>query len=257
MISNRIFVNGPRLERREDLAGTIDEVLRLGWSGHFSIARSALDALCEDARVTTTGERAVCRALLALVCVALDDIPTARRLARQTISDTSRPSTSTAPPEMRWLRLARVLAANAAYAHGDAVRAKRAVRAQFVVRDPESAWLGASSQRPWREAPDSVQRYARFVAAVRERHEAQLPSPLTPMERQIFSLLATGANAVRIAALLGRSAYTVRTHVRNAYAKLGAHGRRDALSKARALGLLQLDASHVVAPRTHVPMKRA
>jgi DNA-binding CsgD family transcriptional regulator len=251
MISNHAFVGGsPRFERREDLAGTIDEVLRLGWSGHFSIARSALVALCEDARVTTTGERAVCRALLALVCVALDDITTARRLARQAISTTSRPVRHTAPPEMRWLRLARVLAANAAYLIGDAGRAKRAVRAQFVAQDPESAWLGALVHRPWQEAPDSLQRHARFVAAVRERHEAQLPSPLTPMEREIFTHLAAGANAVRIAALLGRSTHTVRTHVRNAYAKLGAHNRRDALAKARALGLLNLGVRHLAGPRT-------
>ncbi len=238
MISKHAFVGGPRFERREDLAGAIDEVLRLGWSGHFSIARSVLVALCEDARVTTTGERAVCRALLALVCLALDDIATARRLARQTISTTSEPWRHSAPLEMRRLRLARVLAANAAYLIGDAARAKRAVRGQFVAHDPESAWLGALAHRPWQEAPDSVQRHARFVAAVRERHEAQLPSPLTATEREIFAHLATGANTVRIAILLGRSTHTVRTHVRNAYAKLGAHGRADALAKARGLGLL-------------------
>jgi DNA-binding CsgD family transcriptional regulator len=241
MISNHAFVGGPRFERREDLAGTIDEVLRLGWSGHFSIARSALAALCEDARVTTTGERAVCRALLALVCVALDDIATARRLARQTISATSSPWRHAAPREMRWLRLARVLAANAAYLIGDAARAKRAVRSQFVANDPESVWLGAPAIRPWHEAPTAVQRYVRFVAAVRERYEAHLPSPLTPTEREIFMHLATGANSVRIAVLLGRNTSTVRTHLRNAYAKLGAHSRREALSKARALGLLTLD----------------
>ncbi len=242
MIGDHAFVGeAPRFERPESFTRTIDEVLRLGWSGHFSIARSALVALCDDARVASTGESAVCRALLALVCVALDDIATARRLARQALSATSRPWRHTAPPEMRWLRLARVLAANAAYLIGDAARAKRAVRAQFVSHDLESAWLGALAHRPWQEAPNAVQRHARFVSAVRERYEGHLPSPLTPTELDIFAHLATGANCVRIAALLGRSPHTVRTHMRNAYAKLGAHGRADALSKARALGLLRRD----------------
>jgi DNA-binding CsgD family transcriptional regulator len=250
MITKYAFVVGPRFERREDLAETIDEVLRLGWSGHFSIARSALVALCDDARFSSKGERAVCRALLALVCVALDDITTGRRLARQTISNTSRPCRHTAPPEMRWLRLARILAATAAHAIGDATRAKRAVHARFVANDPESAWLGAPANRPWQEAPIAVQRYARFVGAVRERYEAHLPSPLTRTEREILTHLATGANSVRVAVLLGRSTHTVRTHARNAYAKLGAHGRRDALSKARALGLLNRDVCHLAGRRT-------
>jgi LuxR family maltose regulon positive regulatory protein len=72
----------------------------------------------------------------------------------------------------------------------------------------------------------------------RALRRAPLPGPLTPSELTILRYLATGANAVRIAQLLHRSPHTVRTHLRNAYAKLGAHGRADALAKARALGLL-------------------
>src|ERR1700694_6012758 len=104
MISNDALVGGPsQTERREDFAGTINEVLRLGWSGHFSIARSLLFALCEDARIASDGERGLCRALLALLCIALDDAPSARRLARQAISLTARPLGSTPPREMRSL----------------------------------------------------------------------------------------------------------------------------------------------------------
>ena len=68
----------PAMPRPEDFAATINEVLRLGWSGHFSAARSVLTTLTRLAR-TTTGERALCRAVLALVSVALDDVPAARR----------------------------------------------------------------------------------------------------------------------------------------------------------------------------------
>ncbi len=251
MISNHALVGGaPRSERREDFATIIDEVLRLGRSRHFSIARGTLVTLCEDARVSSDGERAMCRALLALVCIALDDVSSARRLARRTISISARPFRSTPARELRWLRLARALAANASNLIGDVVRARRAAQAQFMANDPESAWLiGARVDPPWQEAPAAVQRYARFVSAVHEGYVVQPPSPLTPAEIEIFRHVATGASAVRIAVLLGRSPHTVRTHLRNAYAKLGAHDRTGALSKARALGLLNASVCRSTSPR--------
>lgn len=61
--------------------------------------------------------------------------------------------------------------------------------------------------------------------------------------------MATGASAVRVAHLLERSPHTVRTHLRNAYAKLGAHDRADALSKVHALGLLDGSAHRRTPPR--------
>ncbi|MEA2719984.1 MAG: hypothetical protein QOJ39_1848, partial [Candidatus Eremiobacteraeota bacterium] len=62
--------------------------------------------------------------------------------------------------------------------------------------------------------------------------------PLTAMEIDILRLVASGKNAPQIAALLGRSPHTVRTHLRNASVKLDAHGRFDMIARARQLGLL-------------------
>ncbi len=50
-------------------------------------------------------------------------------------------------------------------------------------------------------------------------------SPLTPREREVVSLIAMGRETSQIAQELHVSPETVRTHVRNAMAKLGAHTR--------------------------------
>ena len=54
----------------------------------------------------------------------------------------------------------------------------------------------------------------------------------------MLKLLDSGRNAPQIAALLDRSPHTVRTHLRNASAKLETHGRAETLARARQLGLL-------------------
>ena len=214
-------------------------MLRLGWSGHIAAGQSVLLAL-RDTRAASSGERALCRALLALLSIALDDPHAARRLARQAISESARPLVATPAAELRWLRLARALAANASVLVGDRVRGRRAAAASFLEDDPESAWLVAARAAPaWDDAPFAARGYARFVAAVHERYAARpARGPLTATEIAILSRIAAGATVTRVAQALGRSPHTVRTHLRNAYAKLGAHGLLDALAKAHALGLL-------------------
>jgi DNA-binding NarL/FixJ family response regulator len=62
--------------------------------------------------------------------------------------------------------------------------------------------------------------------------------PLSPRERQILRLLDRGLSYKEIAAELRVSVHTVHSHLKNAYARLGARGRRGALARARARGLL-------------------
>ena len=50
--------------------------------------------------------------------------------------------------------------------------------------------------------------------------------------------MPTNLSTPEIARELSLSVHTVRTHIRHLFAKLGAHGRTEAVARARALGLL-------------------
>ncbi|MES1193272.1 MAG: helix-turn-helix transcriptional regulator, partial [Solirubrobacterales bacterium] len=71
--------------------------------------------------------------------------------------------------------------------------------------------------------------------------DAQLREPLTDRERMVLGYLPSTMTAAEIAAALTVSEATVRTHLRHIYDKLGAHGRRDAVTRSRALGLVAQD----------------
>jgi LuxR family maltose regulon positive regulatory protein len=62
--------------------------------------------------------------------------------------------------------------------------------------------------------------------------------PLTRSETRVLRYLPTHLGAPEIAAELFLSANTVKTHLRHLYRKLGAHSRREAVQRARAIGLL-------------------
>ena len=204
----------------ERFAGGVANVLRRGWRGEFATCRTTLLVLAETTG-RTDGERALCRALLALVAVASGNDDAARRLSRQAIAASARPAKHAAAYEMRYRRIARALAAVAGGLAGDIVPRRRA--------DAGAAAL----------IPASVRGYARFVDAVRETL-VHRPSkgPLTAAEVEILRLLDEGRNAPQIAAVLCRSPHTVRTHIRNAGAKLEARGRIDMLARARQLGIV-------------------
>jgi DNA-binding CsgD family transcriptional regulator len=62
--------------------------------------------------------------------------------------------------------------------------------------------------------------------------------PLTVSETRVLRYLPSHMGAPEIAAELFLSANTVKTHLRHLYRKLGAHNRREAVQRARAIGLL-------------------
>ena len=61
---------------------------------------------------------------------------------------------------------------------------------------------------------------------------------LTPREAEILKLLGKGLSMKGAARVLSISAGTVKWHMRNAYQKLGASSREDALTKARQWELI-------------------
>jgi DNA-binding CsgD family transcriptional regulator len=62
--------------------------------------------------------------------------------------------------------------------------------------------------------------------------------PLSGSEIRVLRYLPTNLTAPEIARELSVSPNTVRTHIKSLYAKLGTHGRAEAVECARALGLL-------------------
>ena len=66
----------------------------------------------------------------------------------------------------------------------------------------------------------------------------RLAEPLSQSELRVLRYLPTHLSAPEIASELSVSLSTVKTHMRNLYAKLGGHSRAEAVERARALGLL-------------------
>jgi DNA-binding CsgD family transcriptional regulator len=64
-------------------------------------------------------------------------------------------------------------------------------------------------------------------------------SPLSPREQEALELTARGFSCTEIARLQLLSVHTTRTHLKNAYAKLGVHSRTEAVYEATVLGLLR------------------
>ena len=71
-----------------------------------------------------------------------------------------------------------------------------------------------------------------------QRKPAPLLDELSEAELRVIRYLPTNLRAPEIAAELFVSTNTIRTHQRHIYAKLGAHGRAEAVARARELGLL-------------------
>jgi LuxR family maltose regulon positive regulatory protein len=65
-----------------------------------------------------------------------------------------------------------------------------------------------------------------------------LLQPLTTREREILRLIGAGLRNQEIADTLDISAATVKRHIANAYGKLGATHRTEALARAAELKLL-------------------
>jgi DNA-binding NarL/FixJ family response regulator len=72
----------------------------------------------------------------------------------------------------------------------------------------------------------------------RRETESQLEK-LTPREKEVLRLMAQGVSSRMIAAQLGISYTTVRTHIRSLGSKLGVHSKLEAIVKARELALVE------------------
>jgi LuxR family maltose regulon positive regulatory protein len=101
--------------------------------------------------------------------------------------------------------------------------------------DPDAAALAAELAGLLGEAPRPAPAPAPAPAGPPALWPAE---PLTVSETRVLRYLPTHLGAPEIAAELFLSANTVKTHLRHLYRKLGAHNRREAVQRARTIGLL-------------------
>lgn len=79
---------------------------------------------------------------------------------------------------------------------------------------------------------------AGLVSEIRQRAGDDRPN-LTPREREVLVLAATGCSAPEMGRRLHLSTTTVKTHLKNLYAKLGVSDRAAAVAEAMRRGLLE------------------
>lgn len=90
-------------------------------------------------------------------------------------------------------------------------------------------------------ADGSLPSWERPASPVPHRRRAtDGPEILTAREREVLEMVAAAASPQDIASALDVSEHTVRTHVQNLMAKLGATSKVDAVARGRSLGLLEV-----------------
>ncbi|TWF79122.1 LuxR family two component transcriptional regulator [Pseudonocardia hierapolitana] len=128
----------------------------------------------------------------------------------------------------------------------DVFAALRAGAVGYLLKDVSSARLveavhaaarGESVLQP-SVAAKVVARFAQLPDAAPEPRPQPLVVPLSDRELDVLRLLADGRSNREIAAALFLAEGTVKNHVTNVLAKLGARDRTQAALRARALGLL-------------------
>jgi LuxR family maltose regulon positive regulatory protein len=187
------------------------------------------------------------RITLAALRLAQDD-PQAAALALGPVIDGSAPVIHRAS-----LSEALLLEAIARDALGDSGAAGRPLERALDIAEPDGAVL------PFllRPVPGLLERHPRHrtthASLISEilslpadgRTQASSPGeppspyePLSESETRVLRYLPTNLSAREIADELFLSWYTVKTHMRHLYAKLGTHTRHETVDRARALGLL-------------------
>jgi LuxR family transcriptional regulator, maltose regulon positive regulatory protein len=201
-------------------------------------------------------ERGEIRTATAALRLAQDD-PRAATAALAPVLEGSAPV-----PRRFWLAHALMLEAIAREALGDPAAAGRAVERALDVAEPDGALMAFLLQ----PAPGLLERHARecprHAALISEilsllpaepegyakmapprprgalEETARLVEPLSGSEVRVLRYLPTNLTAPEVARELSVSVHTVRTHMRHIFAKLGVHRRTEAVTRARALGLL-------------------
>jgi LuxR family maltose regulon positive regulatory protein len=212
------------------------------WTGATERVEQALAELDDQER-----ESAEMRATLAALRLAQDD-PRAATLALRPVVDGSAPVTNRASVSEALLP-----EATARDALGDPAAAGRALERALDFAEPDGAVL-PFLLHPVPGLLERLPRYrtahASLISEILDLRPGSgrppspagtpllLPDPLSDSETRVLRYLPTNLSAREIADELVVSWYTVKTHMRHLYAKLGTHTRHETVERARALGLL-------------------
>lgn len=227
----------PSLRIRQQLAaGRLDDA-RLGIRRRGVAADDSLDYLSEYDRIT------LARVLLASTAPAADAAEASALLKRLLVAARQGGRVGV---EIEIL----VLLARAAARVGDPDAAVETLGRAVALAQPErfvrvfadegaemATLLGALSER------DGDSGYLRRLRAALATprpalRDGELADPLSDRELEVMRVLASDLTGPEIARHLVVSLNTLRTHTRNIYAKLGTTSRREAVTRARELGLL-------------------
>jgi LuxR family maltose regulon positive regulatory protein len=252
------LLDAPHLLVRRVRALQLQAMVRLGETEH---AERVIAELGEQER-----DRGQIRIATAVLRLAQDD-PHAAIHALASVLDGSAPVTGST-----WLAQAFVLEATARDALGDPDGAGRALEHALDLAEPDST-LSAFLIHP---VPALLERHAqhstRHAALISEiidllpggpgvpgvpgvplgyqgmaspgnrgglgESSPRLTEPLSQSEIRVLRYMPTNLSTPEISRELSLSVHTVRTHIRHLFAKLGAHGRTEAVARARALDLL-------------------
>jgi DNA-binding CsgD family transcriptional regulator len=91
-------------------------------------------------------------------------------------------------------------------------------------------------RRPWNDSPHRTALRTVTLAAA-----GALAGVLTDREVEVLRWMARGLSNQQVARAIGRTSETVKIHLRNIYAKLGADDRTGAVTIALARGLIHID----------------
>ncbi|QSE84996.1 LuxR C-terminal-related transcriptional regulator [Rhodococcus koreensis] len=231
---------GAALARRRPADWTLDELAIAESSAHLAHAdtRAALHVL--DAAPSDRPQHLVARTR-ALLAARRDDTA-----ALDVLSDLRTAKTAPATIQVQ----AFLLRARAAADSGHIEEAHRLLRQALGFARPEELWRVFVESGHWvrellSQEPQLVKEHgwlpARALEHCHPQDAGQRPAafqPLTEREDQVLRQAAAMLTADEIATALGISTNTVKTHLLSIYRKLGVRRRREAVHRARELGLL-------------------
>ena len=221
-------------------AAVLDVLVHMG---ETELAQRALNEMEEDVRATRQ-----MRFVQASLRLAQDDLEGAAGVLSPIIDGSSQLPSSEWWSDIQTL----LLKARVDDALGDTGASSRELERALDLAEPDGLLL------PFllRPEPELLERHRRSrtrhasliseilnllagnTPASRPEHAEPLHEPLSDGELRVLRYLPTNLRGPEIAAQLFVSQNTIRTHLRNVYAKLGVHSRTDAVRRARELRLL-------------------